>query len=185
MSKPDLLSFDPGFDLLPIGLPTTGWQSESGAMKGDNYVVTADGRLLFSPDTAADLSFRSDDASGELSLVVKDATGLVLHRLSVRFYNGKIVDVGRCVQSSGFKWQPTWVLNENPFTTEQLDIVEELISIIRICNSGRDHSFQTESIRLMVGLALCRDDLLLSTPAAKAWQMLSTDQINAITTWWH
>jgi hypothetical protein len=108
-----------------------------------------------------------------------------LHRLSIRFYNGDIIDVGRGVQSSGFKWQPTWVLNENPLTTEQEGGVEELISIIRVCNSGREHTFQTESIRLMVGLALCRDELLLSTPPAKAWQMLSSDHINAITTWWH
>jgi hypothetical protein len=120
-----------------------------------------------------------------MSLVVKDVTGLCLHRISLRFFNGEIIEVGRAVQSNGFKWQPTWVLNDDPFTTGQENGVEALVSIIRACNSGRDHTFQNESIRLMVGLALCRPELLSSTSPANAWQILEPDQINAITSWWH
>lgn len=184
MTAINSLCFDSGFGLLPSGMPLDGWQTMSGSLNGDAYHVMEDGALVLKPSTS-NLILRSNDASGGMNLSVDDGNGRRLYQLSAKVHLGKVIHIDQVHQPDGFRWKPTWFLDKSICEPSPGNDVEELVAIIRACNAYRLEVFDSEQLRLMVALALCRSDLLKGTPAALAWRKLTPSQIAAISTWWY
>lgn len=183
MSLPDTLSFDPGFGLLPAGLPLSGWHTESASGMGSAYFVAENGRLILNP-VSSNLSLRSDDATGFCNFTAAAGDLGNRHKLALHLHGGFVIHIALSHQQDGFKWPPTWMLDEEHFRQTTDDNVEQLIALIRACNAYGVEDFDNEPNRLMVALALCRPELLKSTRAAQAWHKLSPSQRTAVTTWW-
>lgn len=182
MSRLDEVSFEPGFPL-PAGMPTQGWQTKSARGNNDQYVVAQCGRLYLE-HKGLKARFKSSDASGVFHLYTSGMNGEDWYELSLHFHNGSVyLATPELSRQDGFRGDPTWHL-EADISNGSSDDVDALIAIIRSARIHGTRHFATDSVRIMVALALCDQELLAEVPPANAWRFLSQEQVIAISTWW-
>lgn len=167
---------------LPPGLPLTGWQTKDACGHAGSFDVAGDGTIALIHQ-ALNARFVSSDASGVFRLYQGDEAEPIWPEIYLNFHNGKAVQAKfEPAATAGFRFEPTWSLDETVVSPDPMNACD-FVSIIRAARAHRTNRFQDETVRVMVALALCDEELLKPVSPVNAWSMLSPEQLIAVTTW--
>lgn len=180
-----VLTFTEKADFVPPGLPLGFWEVNTDCQSA--YEVEASGRLI-RKDVPTGIRWISNDVTTSFSITMRPKLTLVNHVYTLSVLNGFITLVERSDKADKALHAMAW-----PWVLEELQQDEDAVvtgktylgCIELILNAEQNKGFKTGDCVLdgMIGIALCRPDLLSGATSREALDRLSDHQLRAISRW--